>query len=625
MEEIIIPETIQVLLQEHQPHLWKILNGYEIRGRVQRFSTRAGTPNLFIANERNEQVSLHHENEPLGEAQSWAHRREVPEGAAVAILGIGLGYHVVYFTSRFLDGISRLILVEPEPEVLIHAFSVVNWPERLFLPPVVWLTGVPHHLDEIFAPIGADLSDRKLMFFRHEPTERAMPSAVAEWERELNSCIDRIRAGYMGLLVRGGETQRNVYENLAAILHCHPLDRLARLTPGLPGFVIGGGPSLSKNVHHLVQAAEYGPIIATDTALKPLQQEGIQPDIIVTRDPTSACAKKFESVTLSPSTVLVVHPESFPENVGMVPHRQLVWIRDSGVQIVELLGKYMGGRESITRTTNVGHCAFCIAKLLGCDPIVMVAMDLALGDENSETHAAGTAYASKAHVSRDGTSLEIESTRGIERLRKETVPGWDGQLLPTLAQFKRYLYHLEREIQLTPATVIDATEGGARKNGAVPRTLLEVVQGLSNPTFKASNPLSHLGEFRPSSMVMDRMRDLLFDAKRLQSRGRKGLSWLRHEARTPIENATTSNLERLQDQLAEPWLAVYESDVFRTVVGAAGGRLTHRVGRTNPAPFRTAYEGLSWLCETYVGFLEEALDLLDEFVDAFDRVMSHFE
>ena len=59
---------------------------------------------------------------------------------------------------------------------------------------------------------------------------------------------------------------------------------LGAIPNDVPAFVVSAGPSLNKNIKELRRAKNKSFIIAVDTAVKPLLQEGIVPDMFATLD-----------------------------------------------------------------------------------------------------------------------------------------------------------------------------------------------------------------------------------------------------------------------------------------------------------------------------------------------------
>ena len=64
-----------------------------------------------------------------------------------------------------------------------------------------------------------------------------------------------------------------------------------------PAFLVSGGPSLDENIHHLSKAQGKGVIIAVDSVLPTLLENGITPDFVTAIDPQDLIFEKFAPVT----------------------------------------------------------------------------------------------------------------------------------------------------------------------------------------------------------------------------------------------------------------------------------------------------------------------------------------
>ncbi len=620
-----IPPKVQNLLSKYHPQVKSQLKKSTTIGRTRIEPARSGKPNLIVKDNRGEEISYHDATDPLRAGQIWAEEIELIPNSIVAIVGIGLGYNAAAFADLHANQARRFIFIEPDTDILEHTFSEYEWPESLLGASIIWLAGVPEGLDTQLMRAAADFSECNLTVLIHDSAKKLIPEACEVWERELRACAGRLRAGYLGMMLRGADAQRNVITNIPILIKSQPLDILEGIGEGKPVFIAGGGPSLDKNIGLLKEAVLHGPLISVDTAYDVLINNGIHPDLVITRDPTSASARKLAGHEIPSRSLLAFHAESYPDNALRGNASNRLWIRDGGVGIIEYISSELGSKVIVTRTTNVGHLAFCIAKMMKANPIVMTGMDLALGQKHGETHVTGSAYASRSTLTKDGKNLEIEGPQGTERVRLETVIGWDDETLLTLAQFKRYLHHLENEIRSAQIKVIDATEGGARKRGAERATLREVLDRLGPPA-GTRNPLaSSIRPNKVSAAAQKKLKRLLTEAQRTFENGRNALQWLYTDAKELVDTATLEDFEQRQDRLAEGWLSTYESQAFRTVVGTAGAKLTHRVAHTNPEPFRSVQEGLTWLRKTYASFLEEALDLLEEFNGRLEEALSEAE
>ena len=135
-----------------------------------------------------------------------------------------------------------------------------------------------------------------------------------------------------------------------------------------------------------------------------------------------------------------------------------------------------GGRTGLKLGATVAHLSFYLAEFLGCDPIILVGQDLGFVD--GLYYKPGTAIHETwgVELGRFNT-LETKEWERIVRsktiLRK--IPDIYGHPMYTEEQFFVYLQQFERDFAASRCKVIDATEGGAKKQGVEVMTLRKAI------------------------------------------------------------------------------------------------------------------------------------------------------
>ena len=186
--------------------------------------------------------------------------------------------------------------------------------------------------------------------------------------------------------------------------------------------------------------------------------EGIVPDIVVSIDYTLHTRRYFEEIDPSHNTTaLMFDPEVNPEVLRL--HRGPMFAIDlESKPVLDWARPFMGTKGVLTKGLSVSHTALSLARAMGCEPIVLVGMDMAHAG-GGETHAAGI---SAGTFNADSGSQPV---RGINQTSVRTT-----------AALAVYLRHLEGMLdEPDRRTVIDATEGGARIADTEIMTLREVV------------------------------------------------------------------------------------------------------------------------------------------------------
>src|SRR6185312_1215915 len=143
---------------------------------------------------------------------------------------------------------------------------------------------------------------------------------------------------------------------------------------------------------------------------------------------------------------------------------------------------------------TVAHLSFYLAEFLGCAPIILVGQDLGFVD--GLYYKPGTAIHETwgVELGRFNT-LETKEWERIVRSRSilRKIPDIHGHPMYTEEQFFVYLQQFERDFAASRCRVIDATEGGAKKQGVTVMTLRDAIDQFCKPasTQQADAGLRH--------------------------------------------------------------------------------------------------------------------------------------
>lgn len=181
----------------------------------------------------------------------------------------------------------------------------------------------------------------------------------------------------------------NVIRNIPAIASGGDVRALANAFQGVPAVIAAAGPSLDNALPELQQMRGRGLMIAVDTALRPMLDAGLAPQIVSALDPSLLNARHFQMLAECPDTWLVA--ESALDRSAAAPfdgrtfwlriakHHPWPWLNSCGIDVglIDVWGSVLTG-------------AFQLALVAGCDPIVFVGADLAF--TNGRPYARGTTY-----------------------------------------------------------------------------------------------------------------------------------------------------------------------------------------------------------------------------------------
>ena len=233
----------------------------------------------------------------------------------------------------------------------------------------------------------------------------------------------------------------------------------------IPAIIVSAGPSLDKNVEDIKQAVGKAFILVVDTALKPVLNAGIIPDITITVDPHKPLTViDHELATGIP--VVTCNDGNYKLIEKM--KNKIFYFCEPDSYVYDIYQRYAGVKISPLETGgSVANNAFSLARYLGFKTIILVGQDLAFAGEQSH---ASSVYGE-----------EINRKSLTRKTGEVLVEGIDGKQIPTMKNMEMYLRWFEKQIKMYPdTTVIDATEGGALKKGAILMTLKEAIEKYCN-------------------------------------------------------------------------------------------------------------------------------------------------
>lgn len=254
--------------------------------------------------------------------------------------------------------------------------------------------------------------------------------------------------------------QKRILTNMEVLIKNPGIDGLDGKFKDRPAIIVSAGPSLDKNVGFLSRAKGYALIICVDTALKALLKHDIEPDLLVSSDPTEHNYRfHLQGMDLEDIYLVAdieVYPDAFSEFedsifIFSLFSRPLVrWIGD----IIEFNG-YMEEHGCVS------HYAFDLANRMEANPIILIGQDLA--------YSGGKKYTSEVPKEKE------ERAKREAREEMIWVDDIDGNRVPTSYILYEQLQNMEKRIEKSCSTCIDATEGGARIAGTEITPLSRVI------------------------------------------------------------------------------------------------------------------------------------------------------
>ena len=250
----------------------------------------------------------------------------------------------------------------------------------------------------------------------------------------------------------------NVIRNIPAIASGGDVRALTNAFQGIPAVIAAAGPSLDAAMPELQRMTGRGLLIAVDTALRPMLDAGITPQLVTALDPSLLNARHFQMLAECPDTWLVA--ESALDRSAAAPfdqrtfwlriakHHPWPWLNACGIEVgqIDVWGSVLTG-------------AFQLACVAGCDPIIFVGADLAF--TGGRPYCRGTTYefdwAWSASV---GRSLELAWQNHIDSTKPHASVDLHGGQTMSSGSLESFRDWIVSRAKKSGRRVINATGNG---------------------------------------------------------------------------------------------------------------------------------------------------------------------
>lgn len=546
-----------LLLKQKYPQLARRVQSSHNDANVFLRKSKTGLPILLIQTETSLQA-LHHPDDPAAyDLQFINSIQGLKETRNFAILGCGLGY-IPQLILQQNRGLQNLFILEPSLSVFRMALQIADFSDLLGASETRFIVGSePGEIYQTFSENLMPLLANPMLLSEIPAFSAAFPT----WANRTKIDIQEVyRFGQSGLLTKfkdGPRCLQNLANNLATIIESPGINSLGDKFANIPAIIVAAGPSLAKNISLLKETHDQFVIIATDTTFELLLANQIIPHFVMTVDPTELNIRHFKQNRYETSSILLFDAEARPEIAAKFPQK-MSFTTDKH-PFFSWLDKTAGGKGLVQKGSMVSQAAFHVAKFWGCSPIIFIGQDLALNPESGGTHIPEAAiYRMVKYLEDDMHHVDVPVPFQEETMSREPlywVEGIDGKPVPTIQSFMIYLRMLEDDIRKTKTPVINATEGGAKIQGAEIATLRETLQKYQNAQVRVSTIIDSVSKEPAQSQITDAIKKnlwkLIADRKTMAEEGTK-----------TIESNPDINLRTLQQKISE-----YQNKIFSDPVG----------------------------------------------------------
>ena len=489
--EIQIPElkyntvymkNMEVLWRE-SPDLARLIDSVPDENLIECERTKNGEFTCRLPAENGKLLYLHSRYDPIKEAEKWADgvietariQQEKNDGRismCYVIDGFGLGYHVEALHKK-LKGEIYFVISENNLALIRTALALRDLSEVLKDNKIIFITR--NDRDEIFKR----LYDLGILITLGIVFTKSMQAIGQQFHNSvhtaLNEFVSFLRSHTISVLANSITTCTNIANNMRAYVECDPVNVLKNRFKGYPAVVVSAGPSLQKNIELLKEIRDRVVVIAVQTTLKPLLAKGIKPDFVTSLDYHEISKRFYEGLLDQLSDIhLIAEPKVSWHVIDKYIDNGPISILGNEFANLLLMDKPTT-HDAIPAGATVAHLAFYLGQYMGNDPIVFIGQDL--GYSNNVYYSPGNAVHEvwRPELNRFYT-IEMKEWERILRSRNMLRKAEDiyGNPIYTDDQMFTYLQQFEKDFAASPAKVIDATEGGVKKQYSEVMTLQEV-------------------------------------------------------------------------------------------------------------------------------------------------------
>lgn len=417
-----------------------------------------GFHTLLLKNDNGERL-IHSKYDPVKEARTQTAHFLPLEKLTVLVFGLGMGYHIYEILNNLPDG-GRVYIFEPNPYACRlfaeNCGTTLLYDDRVRLYSSFSADELKQDVAEALTVENCD----SFCFYAHPVYASLYPQEHDTLVGEINTVTSGLRSQKNTIRHFGKIWSENFLKNYKYLYKSAAVSGLFGLFKGKTAIIVSAGPSLSKNVSQLQEAAGKAVVICTDTAYKELEEHGIRPHLIVTTSGNPAVFYKLNGLNYGEIPLVYKSQSSnriIKEHTGRKFYAGHInsFLDDALTQ----LGKPPG---AIASGGSVACSCLDLATKTGVRSIVLIGQDFALTD--------GKEYAQDVFGKVPQSDLDNFLT--------ETTDIY-GNPVKTLKNLNLYRRWFEDYINAHPKVrFIDATEGGALIQGTEIKTLIEALSLL---------------------------------------------------------------------------------------------------------------------------------------------------
>ncbi|OGI21130.1 MAG: hypothetical protein A2287_09975 [Candidatus Melainabacteria bacterium RIFOXYA12_FULL_32_12] len=457
----------------------KIAEHEQLDGHIDFIETKCDDINLSYNG-----VLLHDDIDPQEEAFDIFRKVPSNKKSTIHILfGLGLGY---LFKRFCLSSKGKIIVYEPNLDILRITLENVDFFQDLRRNDIVIIDSI-EDIQKNFEKLYFGDADVNLSFLKSYT--KMYPDKIHELTSELSFIKSLYANNYDNLFEKCYSWTYCGIRHLPETIRHYDLESLRNKFKDKPAVIISAGPSLTKNIDILKDYKDKIVTFCVGTALKTTLNHKIEPDFLTVVE-AQDCSFQIigtdvsnTNVILQPMTHRSFHDLSAKRHFNYLPNNDFT---------AKWLAKLFGiNIDDYNNKGTVSMCALFSARIMGCNPIILIGQDLAYTD--GKCYSSGSIFEKLKCVKNEKTGkFEIqtpddladildpqgkypkEHIKELAKLRFDEitenlyqVKGQNGEMLwtePGYAMFIRYFENAAADFA-DKTKFINSTEGGAYLEG----------------------------------------------------------------------------------------------------------------------------------------------------------------
>lgn len=404
------------------------------------------------------------------EAKRWFSPLCQEEETVLIVYGLGLGYAYDACKAWLAQDPNHYLVFIEDDLAVLHSFLHTERATHILKDRQVQL----HFLEEgalaepMISWVGWYFIQCKVEISALPSYEKNKRDRYTDLRRWISHDLVQKNAMVGEYLRHGASFFYNYYSNILQLPSCYSADALAGTFSQVPAIICGEGPSLDQAIPLLKNVGNRALVFAGGSSVNALTAQGVRPHFGGGIDPNPTQLQRLMTAQ-SYGIPYIVRARMHHEAFEAINGPRFLLSGSGGYCVSEFFEKKLGIiPENVDEGHNVINFLMEIARMMGCNPIILVGMDLAYTGLRS--YAGGVVENSSVEKEQILASRDLDSNAFVR-------PDIHGNPVYTLWKWVTESSWVSRWSKLFPATeVINATGGGIGFEQIANRDFASVIQ-----------------------------------------------------------------------------------------------------------------------------------------------------